>query len=264
MDIMEAEMTSEVGETSIKENTNLKTKKKNLVKHATELNPYTNVPVIFDQPKIVESSNLKLNKPKEELKMTKTSEKNSNIQSFVVLRSLPLSNKKRSISPFTKHTNYPNMSCSTTIEQSGHRHISISPSLSPIREKIPSLKISPLSPEKKPYNTLSQVVLPNLKDFRQIFPLCRKSRSPLKRKSEPRSPKTSPAIKKKYSSTSKLIRSRKIPHTIQCVDNKILDNDHLQKIIKVKSVEKQVEMKPINPIVKVRKKQFELNVLKII
>lgn len=245
MDIIEAEITSGVVESSIKKNSNLEINKSCIVKNANR-----NETIPINQPKIIESQTdtTHLTPLKEEVESINTLETNLNsLSSCTSLRSPLLSNRKRSISPYAKYLN----KCSTTIGKSTLQSRSISPirgkNLTPIQYSPPKSQ-NPLS-QKKTYSSLSLVISPNKK---QLSSFSRKSRSPLKRKSTSRSPNISPAIKKSYSSTTKLIRSKIISPTIQCVNNKIIDYNYLQKT--VKPIDRHVEMRPINPVLEVRKK----------
>lgn len=55
------------------------------------------------------------------------------------------------------------------------------------------------------------------------------------------------------------MRSKPISPNIRHNDNKITDDDHLKKKDKVKLIEKQMESKPIDPILEAIKKKFESN-----
>ncbi|XP_060845996.1 uncharacterized protein LOC132925636 [Rhopalosiphum padi] len=245
MVIIEAEIASKDGESSIKESSNLKTNNNYVVKNPTELNVDKNEPIRLSQPKTIEDFKSQLNPLKEELKSVidlktniNSTSQSTSLKSCVILKSPMAFNRKRSNSPYIKYLNR----CSTTVDHSKLQTRSSSPRrLSPIKEK----NISPVqySPKKsqnrssslnKTHSFVSKVPLPNR---RQLSPFPRKSRSPLKRKS--RSPIISTTNKKSYSQKKLLNKSRLISPTILNVDN----NDNLQKTIKVKPVEKEVKLR---------------------
>ena len=70
-----------------------------------------------------------------------------------------------------------------------------------------------------------------------------------------------PAVRRRSPSPlKKVIRSRPIsPPNILRKDNKIMDDDHLKKREKIKSVDNQVESRPIDPVLEARKRKFESN-----
>lgn len=255
MDIIEAEIADGVSESSINESSSLKINNDTVIKNATELNTNRNEQIALNQPKIIEDSKSQLNSSKEEFESIITLETNTNspsqsslLKSSVVLKSPLPSNIKRSISSHTKYLNR----CSTTVSHSMPQHTSLSPrKLSPIKEKILSpVRCSPpksQNPSSSPKKT--QVISPDNRRQSQFI----RKRIPLKRKS--RSPDNSYPIKKSNSPIKKLKRSRQISPTIRCADN----NNYLQKTVKLKLVDKQVEMRPFDPPLEVRKITFEPN-----
>ncbi|XP_016663421.1 uncharacterized protein LOC100569986 isoform X2 [Acyrthosiphon pisum] len=242
MDIIEAEIADGVNESSINKSSSLKINNDCVIKNATELNTNRNEQIALNQPKIIEDSESQLNPSKKEHESIITLETNTNspsesslLKSSVVLKSPMPSNIKRSISPYTKYLNR----CSTTVGHSRPQHTSLPPKkLSPIKEKILSpVRCSPpksQNPSSSPKKT--QVISPNNRRQSQFIG---KSIS-LKRKS--RSPDNSYSIKKSNSPIKKLKRSRQISPTIRCADN----NYHLQKTVKLKLVDKQVETRPFD------------------
>jgi len=259
MDIIEAEIADGESEPSINESSSLKINNNYVIKNATELNTNRYEKIALNQPKIIEDSDSQLNPSKEELESIITLETNTNspsqsslLKSSVLLKSPISSNIKRSISPYTKYLNR----CSTTVGHSRPQHTSLSSrKLSPIKEKIlPPVRCSPpksQNPSSSPKKT--QVISPDNKVQSQFI---RKSMS-LKRKS--RSPDNGYPIKKSNSPIKKprkkLKRSRQISPTIRSADN----NYHLQKTVKLELVDKQVEMRPFDPPLEVRKRTFEPN-----
>jgi len=256
MDIIEAEIADGVSESSINKSSSSKINNDYVIKNATESNTNRNEQIALNQPKIIEDSESQLNPSKEELDSIITLETNTNspsesslLKSSVVLKSPMPSNIKRSISPYTKYLNR----CSTAVGHSRPQHTSLSSKkLSPIKEKnLSPVRYSPpksQNPSSSPKKT--QVISP---DNRRQSQFIRKSIPLLKRKS--RSPDNSYPIKKSNGPIKKLKRSRQISPIIQCADN----NYHLQKTVKLELVDKQVEMRPFDPPLEVRKRTFEPN-----
>lgn len=295
MDIMEAEIAGGDIKSSKKEKKNFKQHNKNKKEKDSELKVksklYTKVdePIITTVPKIIEDSKVQF-PPEEKLESIKTLEEIRNfpsqcnlLKTRVPLRS-PSPDRKRSISPYSKIRNRSPLSRSprrrsptpdryrySPVRSRLYRR-SLSPRrsprrLSPLREK--NLSPRRYSPPKSRYlyrspsprrrrRSLSREMSPNR---RRLSPLRRKSRSPMKIKSKSRSPKVRPTIRRRSPSPlKKIIRSRLVsPTNIRRKDNKIFDDDHLKKKEKIKFVDKQIESKPLDPVLEARKRKFESN-----
>lgn len=298
MDIMEAEIAggdvkpSKKEKKSSKQNKNKKEKEKCTdLKSKNKLSSKIEEPISVNKPKVNDNSKLQLNPPEEELESIKTLEEIRNspsqcsvLKSHIPFRSPSPVNRKRSISPYSKlrkrspsprsprrRSPTPERYRYSPIRSRPYRR-SLSPRrsprrLSPLREK----NLSPRrhSPPKSRYlyrtpsprrrrRSLSRDISPNR---RRLSPLRRRSRSPPKIKSKSRSPKIRPAVRRRSPSPpKKIIKSRLVsPPNIRRKDNKIIDDDRLKKKDKVKSIDKQVESKPIDPVLEARKRKFESN-----
>uniref|UniRef100_A0A2S2NVM6 Uncharacterized protein n=1 Tax=Schizaphis graminum TaxID=13262 RepID=A0A2S2NVM6_SCHGA len=295
MDIMEAEIAGGDVKSSKKEKKSLKQKnKKDKSTIKNKLNAKTKIdepPIITNQPKIIEDTKPQLNLPEEELESIKTLDeiRNSSSQSSLLKSRIPLRSpsppiRKRSISP------YSTLQRRSPLSRSPRRR---SPSLdryrySPLRSRLYRRSLSPrrsprrmsplreknlsprrYSPLKSRYSyrspsprrrrrSLSRDISPNR---RRLSPLRRRSRSPHKIKSKSRSPKVRPAIRRRSPSPiKKVIRSRPIsPLNIRRKDSKSIDDDHLKKREKIKTVDNQVESRLIDPVLEARKRKFESN-----
>jgi len=295
MDIMEAEIAGGNVKPSKKEKKGSKQNKSKKEK-CSELTGKNKLNVkieesIVNKPKILDDAKLQLNPPDEELEPIKTLEEIRNspsqchlLKSRIPFRSPSPINRKRSISPYGKlrkrspsprsprrRSPTPNRYKYSPIRSRPYRR-SLSPRRSPrrsppLREK--NLSPRRYSPQKSRYpyrspsprrrrRSLSRDISPSR---RRLSPLRRRSRSPLKIKSKSRSPKIRPAVRRRSPTPlKKIIRSRQIsPPSIRHKDNKIIDDDRLKKKEKVKPIDKQVESKPIDPVLEARKKKFESN-----
>lgn len=246
-----------------------------------------NVPV--SQPKIHEDSKVQLNLPDEELESIKTLEEIRNspsncnlLKSHVPMRSPSPIVKKRSISPYTKlrrrslsrsprrRSPTPDRYRYSPVRSRPYRR-SFSPRrsprrLSPLREK--NLSPRRYSPAKSRYpyrspsprrrrRSVSRDISPSR---RRLSPVRRRSRSPLKIKSKSRSPKIRPTVRRRSPSPlKKVVRSRQVSPLNRRKDNKTIDDDQLKKKEKPKIINKQIDLKPIDPILEARKKKFESN-----
>ncbi|CAI6343226.1 unnamed protein product [Macrosiphum euphorbiae] len=295
MDIMEAEIAGGDVKSSKKEKKSLKHKnKKDKGTLKNKLDAKTKMdelPIPINQPKIIADSKPLLNPPEEELESIKTLEeiRNSSSQSSLLKSRVPLRSpspplRKRSMSPYSKLQKRSPLSRSprrrspsldryrySPLRSRPYRR-SLSPRrsprrLSPLREKnLSPRRYSPLK-SRYPYRSPSprrrrRSVSRDLSPSRRrLSPLRRRSRSPLKIKSKSRSPKMRPAVRRRSPSPlKKVIRSRPIsPPNIRRKDNKIMDDDHLKKREKIKSVDNQVESRPIDPVLEARKRKFESN-----
>lgn len=291
---MEAEIAGGDIKTSKKEKKSFKQHKKKKekdseLKFKSKLSTKIDEPIITVVPKVIEDSKVQF-PPEEKLEFIKTVEEIRNSPSQcnsmkirVPLRS-PSPDRKRSISPYSKLRNRSPLSKSprrrsptpdryrySPVRSRLYRR-SLSPRrsprrLSPLREKnLSPRRYSPLksrylyrspSPRRR-RRSLSREISPNR---RRSSPLRRKSRSPLKIKSKSRSPKIRPTIRRRSPSPlKKIIRSRLVsPTNIRRKDNKITDDDHLKKKEKIKFVDKQLESKPVDPVLEARKRKFESN-----
>lgn len=295
MDIMEAEIAGGDVKPCKKEKKSLKQKNKkdkSTIKNKLNIKTKTNEPPApLNQPKINEDSQPQINPPEEELESIKTLEeiRNSSTQSILLKSRIPLRSpsppiRKRSISPYSKLQKRSPLSRSprrrspsldryrySPLRSRLYRR-SLSPRrsprrLSPLREKnLSPRRYSPLK-SRYPYRSpsprrrrrsLSRDISPSR---RRISPLRRRSRSPLKIKSKSRSPKVRPAARRRSPSPlKKTIRSRPVsPNNTRRKDSKIMDEDHLKKREKVKSVDNQLELRPIDPVLEARKRKFESN-----
>lgn len=206
----------------------------------------------------------------------------------------PSPNRKRSISPYSKIKRKRSLSPrsprrrSPTPEKYRYSPVrsrpyrrSLSPRrsprrLSPSREK--NLSPRRYTPPKSRYpyrspsprrrrRSLSRDISPNR---RRLSPFRRRSRSPLRMKSKSRSPKPRPTSRRRSPSPlKKVMRSRPVSpvssrrlllgNNNRRKDNETVDDDHFKKKEKVKTVEKHVDEKPIDPVLEARKRKFESN-----
>lgn len=294
MDIMEAEIAGGEVKSSKKEKKGLKPNKKKKEKSSElkvkcQLHSKTNNPVTTNQNEIRKDIQPQINLPEEELESIKTLEevRNSTLQcnmfeSRVPLRSPSPFSRKRSISPYSKLLKRSPSSRSprrrspsldryrySPVRSRPYRR-SLSPRrsprrLSPLREK--NLSPRRYSPPKSRYiyrspsprrrrRSISRDVSPSR---RRLSPLRRRSRSP-RIKSKSRSPKIKPVVRKKTPSPlKKVIKPRPVSPNNRRKDNKIMDDDHFKKKDKVKTIEKQVDLRPIDPVLEARKRKFESN-----
>jgi len=294
MDIMEAEIAGGDVKSSKKEKKSIRHKnKKDKGTLKNKLDAKTKIdelPILINQPKIIEDSKPQLNPPEEELESIKTLEeiRNSSSQSSLLKSRVPLRSpspplRKRSMSPYSKLQKRSPLSRSprrrspsldryrySPLRSRPYRR-SLSPRrsprrLSPLREKnLSPRRYSPLK-SRYPYRSPSprrrrRSVSRDLSPSRRrLSPLRRRSRSPLKIKSKSRSPKVRPAVRRRSPSPlKKVIRSRPISPNIRRKDNKTMDDDHLKKREKIKSVDNQLESRPIDPVLEARKRKFESN-----
>lgn len=295
MDIMEAEIAGGDVKSNKKEKKSVKHKnKKDKGTAKNKLNSKTKIdepPILINQPKIIEDSIPQLNPPEEELESIKTLEeiRNASSQSSLLKSRIPLRSpsppiRKRSISPYSKLQKRSPLSRSprrrspsldryrySPLRSRLYRR-SLSPRrsprrMSPLREKnLSPRRYSPLK-SRYPYRSpsprrrrrsLSRDISPIR---RRLSPLRRRSRSPPKIKSKSRSPKIRPAVRRRSPSPlKKVMRSRPIsPVNIRRKDSKNIDDDHLKKREKVKTVDNQVESRLIDPVLEARKRKFESN-----
>ncbi|KAL4097809.1 hypothetical protein QTP88_022521 [Uroleucon formosanum] len=294
MDIMEAEIAGGDVKSSKKEKKSSKQKiKKDKSTIKNKLDVKTKIdelPIPINQPKIIEDSKPQINPPEEELESIKTLEeiRNSSSQCSLLKSRLPLRSpspplRKRSMSPYSKLQKRSPLSRSprrrspspdryrySPLRSRPYRR-SLSPRsprrLSPLREKnLSPRRYSPLK-SRYPYRSpsprrrrrsLSRDLSPSR---RRLSPLRRRSRSPLKNKSKSRSPKVRIAVRRRSPSPSKkVIRSRPIsPLNVRRKDSKIMDDDHLKKREKIKSVDNRVESRSVDPVLEARKRKFESN-----
>ncbi|XP_025192497.1 serine/arginine repetitive matrix protein 1-like isoform X2 [Melanaphis sacchari] len=290
MDIMEAEIAGGDVKSSKKEKKNLKHKNKKDKGHLkNKLNAKIKIdepPIFVNQPKIIENSKTQLNPPEEELESIKTleeirfsSSQSSLSKSRVPLRSPSPPIRKRSISPYSKRSPFSRSPRRRSPSIDRYRYSpprsrlyrrSLSPRrsprrMSPLREKnLSPRRYSPLksrysyrspSPRRR-RRSLSRDISPSR---RRLSPLRRRSRSPLKIKSKSRSPKARPAIRRRSPSPlKKAIRSRPIS-PIRRKDSKSIDDDHLKKREKVKTIDNQMESKLVDPVLEARRRKFESN-----
>lgn len=297
MDIMEAEIAGGNVKSSKKEKKNLKKNKKKKEKSTelknknNKLNYIIDESVAINQPENSKVSKPQIKPPEDKLESIKTLEeiRNSSLQCNLLKPRIPLRSpspptRKRSLSPYSKIRKRSPLSRSprrrsptperyrySPIRSRPYRR-SLSPRrsprrLSPLREKnLSPRRYSPLK-SRYPYRSpsprrrrrsVSRDISPSR---RRLSPLRRRSRSPIKVKSKSRSPKVRPPIRKRSPSPiKKVIRTRPIsPTNNRRKDNKIMDDDKLKKKEKIKMVDKQVDLKPLDPILEARKRKFESN-----
>lgn len=297
MDIMEAEINGEDVKPSKKIKKSLKQNNKNKKEKSTEskvinkLTAKVNEPNFINQPKIIDNLKPLINThpPEEELESIKTLEEIRNspsqcnlLKSHVPLRSPSPHNRKRSISPYSKlRKRSPSRSPrrrSPTPDRYRYSpkrlrpyRRSLSPRrsprrLSPLREKnLSPRRYSPLK-SRYPYRSpsprrrrrsLSRDISPSR---RRLSPIRRRSKSPLKIKSKSRSPRVRTAIRRRSPSPlKKVIRSRPVSPNVRRKDNKLLVDEYLKKREKIKPLDKQTELRSIDPVLEARKKKFESN-----
>lgn len=294
MDIMEAEIaggdvkSSKKEKKSLKQNKKRKEKSSDLKIKCKSNTKKTNDPVTINQNEINKDIKPQINLPEEELESIKTLEevRNSSLQSNIFESCVPLRSpspfsRKRSISPYNKlqkrsssrsprrRSPSPDRYRYSPVRSRLYRR-SLSPRrsprrLSPLREK--NLSPRRYSPPKSRYlyrspsprrrrRSVSRDISPSR---RRLSPLRRRSRSP-RIKSKSRSPKIKPVIRRRSPSPlKKVIKSRPISPNNRRKDNKIMDDDHFKKKDKVKTIEKQVNLRPIDPVLEARKRKFESN-----
>ncbi|XP_050439394.1 cyclin-dependent kinase 12-like isoform X2 [Adelges cooleyi] len=98
-------------------------------------------------------------------------------------------------------------------------------------------------------------LLSPLKKRRSRSPIQSKSRSPIRSKS--RSPKSRKLFGKQSSSLLK--KSRPVSPAYRSKDTKLLDNEHLITKEKIKLIDKDAEIKLLDPVLEARKRKFESN-----
>jgi hypothetical protein len=267
IDIMEAEVNDEDVETSKKVNKSIKQNNKNTNEKSTEPKIENKLTVkvddsnVINPPKVVKNLTPIINPHEKELESIKTLEEIRNppaqcilLNSRVPLKSPSLRNRKKSISPYSKHRK---------------RSPSRSPrKLSPLREKNLSLRrYSPLKSRypyrslslRKNHRSLSRDISPKI---RRLSPLRRKIRFPLKIKSKSRSPKIKTADRRRSPiPLKKVIISRPVSPNVCRKDNNIIDDEYSKKKEKIKHVDKPIESRSIDPVLKARKIKFESNKL---
>lgn len=296
MDIMEAEIAGGDVKSSKKEKKNLKKNKKKKeksieLKNKNKLNYKIDESITMNQPEISNINKPQLKPLEDKLESIKTLEeiRNSSSQYNVLKSRIPLRSpspptRKRSLSPYSKLRKRSPLSRSprrrsptpdryrySPIRSRPYRR-SLSPRrsprrLSPLREKNLSPKrYSPLK-SRYPYRSpsprrrrrsASRDISPSR---RRLSPLRRRSRSPLKVKSKSRSPKVRPPIRKRSPSPlKKIIKTRPIsPTNSRRKDNKMMDDDQFKRKEKIKTIDKQVDLKPLDPVLEARKRKFESN-----
>ncbi|XP_050441875.1 serine/arginine repetitive matrix protein 1-like isoform X2 [Adelges cooleyi] len=288
MDIMEAEIAGGGVKQSIKEKKNgkqsNKAKKEKLSEVKIKAKTVSKVEnQVTTQPKVIEDTKISLNKL-EELKSIQTVEEvrqstsiNNLSKSNFPLRS-PSPIRKKSISPYSKlyrrsltprspHRRSPtpdryryspvrsrNYRRSLTPRRSPRRFSPLrEKNLSPKRYSPPKIRYPYRSPSpRRRRRSLSRDISPAR---RRLTPLRRRrSRSPLRSKS--RSPKGRlPPIRRR--TPSPLPKSRPISPITRRKDTKILDDERIRNKDKIKLIDKEVEAKPLDPILEARKKKFE-------